>query len=181
MEIRPLKLQGTYEIQLDPRHDERGYFMRCYDEAIFREYGLVTVWKQENQSLSKRKGIIRGLHFQVPPHSETKLVRVAIGGVFDVFVDLRKDSPTHGQWDALELSEANHRMLYVPKGFAHGFCTLTDVTLVQYRVDEFYAPHAEGGIRWDDLTLNIHWPVNEPFVSDRDRSLPSLSNWVSPF
>ena len=114
MEIRPLKLLGTYEILLDPRHDERGYFMRCYDEAIFRENGLVTEWKQENQSLSMRVGIIRGLHFQVPPHSETKLVRVAVGEVLDVFVDLRKDSPTYGQWDAFGLSEANYRIQSQP-------------------------------------------------------------------
>jgi dTDP-4-dehydrorhamnose 3,5-epimerase len=181
MEIRQLRLGGTYEIQLDPRHDERGHFMRCYDEAIFREYGLATEWKQDNQSLSRRKGVIRGLHFQLPPHAETKLVRVVTGEILDVFVDLRKGSCTYGQWDARTLSEANSRMVYVPKGFAHGFCTLTDIAIVQYKVDEYYVPQAEGGIRWDDKTLDIEWPAGEHILSERDRSLPLMADLASPF
>lgn len=155
--------------------------MRCYDEDIFRERGLATEWKQENQSLSKQKGIIRGLHYQIPPHAETKLVRVACGRVLDVIVDIRKDSPTFGQWDAIELSEDNYKSLYIPKGFAHGFCTLSDLAIVQYKVDEPYAPHAENGIRWDDQALRIEWPIEEPLVSDRDRALPPFSASASPF
>ena len=155
--------------------------MRCYDEAFFSKKGLVTDWKQENQSLSKMRGTIRGLHFQVPPHSETKLVRVAIGEVLDILVDLRRSSPTYGQWDAVELTDSNYKMVYVPKGFAHGFCTLADQALVQYKVDAMYAPHAESGIRWNDESLNIQWPIGEPLVSERDRALPLFANWSSPF
>jgi dTDP-4-dehydrorhamnose 3,5-epimerase len=181
MEIKPLRIEGTFEIQLQPREDERGYFMRNYDDMIFRDHGLVTDWKQENQSLSTKRGIIRGLHFQAPPHAETKLVRAVIGRVLDVFVDLRKDSPTYGQWDAVELSEDNHNMVYIPKGFAHGYCTLTNRSLVQYKVDAYYAPSAEGGLRWNDKTLNIQWPVSDPTLSERDQILPEFDGWVSPF
>ena len=136
---------------------------------------------QENQSYNNCKGIVRGLHFQKPPFAETKLVRVLQGAVFDVFVDLRTDSETYGQWDAVELSAENHRMVYIPKGFAHGYCTLTDESLVLYKVDACYAPAAEGGVRWDDGSLNIPWPVREPLVSAKDRVLPSLRGLMSPF
>jgi dTDP-4-dehydrorhamnose 3,5-epimerase len=181
MEIRALKLQGAYEIILSPHHDDRGYFMRTYDDAIFREHGLITAWVQENQSLSRRKGLIRGLHFQVPPHAETKLVRVIAGAIWDVFVDLRKDSKTYGEWDSVELSADNYRMVYVPKGFAHGFCSLTDETIVAYKVDVYYAPEFEGGLRWDDKDLDIRWPTSAPYQSTKDMALPLFSDFVSPF
>lgn len=181
MKIKPLKLHGAYEIELNPLQDSRGYFMRTYDETIFHSYGLTTLWLQENQSLSTKKGIIRGLHFQCPPHSETKLVRALIGTVVDVFVDLRKDSETYGQWDSVILSEHSPVMVYIPKGFAHGFCTLTEEALISYKVDSCYAPDYEGGIRWNDKILNIHWPANEPYLSDKDKALPSLEDFASPF
>ena len=181
MEIRALKLRGTYEILLDPIHDDRGYFMRTYDQAIFREHGLVTSWVQENQSLSIWNRLIRGLHFQRPPHAETKLVRAVIGAIVEVFVDLRKDSETYGQWDSIILSADNYRAAYIPKGFANGFCTLTEKTLLAYRVDEYYAPELEGGIRWNDETLNIRWPTNAPYLSAKDKALPSFDEFVSPF
>jgi dTDP-4-dehydrorhamnose 3,5-epimerase len=166
---------------MDPKEDGRGYFMRTYDEGIFRDHGLTTAWVQENQSRSTRKGLIRGLHFQRPPHAETKLVRVVVGAILDVFVDLRKESETYGQWDSLELSAENHRMAYIPKGFAHGFCTLTDVAVVLYKVDACYEPRAEGGLRWDDRTLSIAWPTAEPYLSAKDRALPAFDGFVSPF
>lgn len=181
MQITPLKLNGTYIIDLEAHQDQRGYFARTYDENVFSEHGLVTSWVQENQSSSVQKGIIRGLHFQKPPHAETKLIRVIRGAVLDVFVDLRGSSPTYGEWDAVELTGDELRLLYIPKGFAHGFCTLSEQTLVQYKVDSDYAPHAEGGIRWNDENLGIHWPTDDPILSERDRSLPSTTEWKTPF
>ncbi len=181
MKIERLKLSGSFKIILDPRKDERGYFVRTFDKPIFQAHGLVTDWMQENQSLSSRRGTLRGLHFQRPPHAETKLVRVVTGAIFDVFVDLRKASPTYGQWDSVDLSADNHTMVYIPKGFAHGFCTLTDVAVVAYKVDASYAPEAEGGLRWDDETLNIGWPTDKPFLSARDKALPAFKDFVSPF
>ena len=181
MKIRPLKLDGAFELTFDPKYDERGYFMRVYDEAIFAEYGLVTGWVQENQSLSKRKGIIRGLHFQKPPHTDTKLVRVTRGAVYDVLVDLRKDSDTYCRWEAVILSEEKLNMVYVPKGFAHGFCSLTENVVVHYKVDQAYAPASDSGIRWDDKTWNIPWPTDDPYLSDKDEALPFFEAILSPF
>ena len=178
MEIKPLRLLGTYEILLELRHDERGYFLRTYDEALFREHGLTTSWVQENQALSTKKWVIRGLHFQAPPHSETKLLRAVQGAVYDVFVDIRKDSKSYGQWDAVTISAESNNMVYIPKGFAHGYCALADETIVLYKVDTPYAPESEGGIRWDDKTLNIPWPVKEPHLSAKDRALPSFGDFI---
>lgn len=181
MHIRPLSLGGVFEIALEPRCDERGYFLRTYDEAISAQANLVTHWVQENQALSLRKGILRGLHFQKPPHTETKLIRVVRGAILDVFVDLRRSSPTFGQWAAVELSEDNYKAVYIPKGFAHGYCTLTEVSVVLYKVDTVYAPYAEGGIRWNDGDISILWPVQHPITSAKDASLPLLRDFVTPF
>jgi dTDP-4-dehydrorhamnose 3,5-epimerase len=181
VKIQSLRLKGSYLIKLNPHRDDRGYFMRVFDEAVFRQQGLVTTWVQENESRSTHRGTIRGIHFQKPPHSETKLVRVVAGAILDVFVDLRKDSETLGQWDSIELSRDNHNLVYIPKGFAHGYCTLTEETVVLYKVDEFYSPEFEGGLRWNDETLNINWPVKEPYLSTKDRTLPLFREVVSPF
>ncbi len=180
MDFKSLKLTGCYEIRLDPRRDERGYFMRTYDRDIFRAHGLVTDWLQENQSMSLQRGTLRGLHFQKPPHAETKLVHALVGAVLDVFVDLRVDSTTFGQWEAVELSSNRFNLVYIPRGFAHGFCSLTDGAIVAYHVDACYAPTAEGGIRWDDPTLKIPWPVTAPLVSKKDLALSTLNEIVSP-
>jgi dTDP-4-dehydrorhamnose 3,5-epimerase len=180
MQIKPLKLSGTYEIILEPRSDERGYFMRVYDEATFQENGLTTAWVQENQSFSKQ-GVIRGLHFQKPPHAETKLVRVVVGTVWDVFVDLRKNSSTYGQWDAIEISEDNKKLVYIPTGFGHGFCALTETALVLYKVDETYHPESEGSLKWNDESLGITWPVKQPLTSPKDAKAMSFKDFVSPF
>lgn len=181
MKISPLKLKGTYEITLNPHQDERGYFMRTYDEAIFNQYGMTNNWVQENQSLSKKKGVIRGLHFQNPPHAETKLVRVVLGAIVDVFVDLRKNSETYGEWDSIELSEGNYKAVYIPKGFAHGFCTLTENALVYYKVDSSYHRESEGGLKWNDSELGIEWPVSHPLVSDKDSKWSNFRDFVTPF
>jgi dTDP-4-dehydrorhamnose 3,5-epimerase len=153
--------------------------MRVFDEPVFHQHGLVTTWVQENESWSKHKGTIRGLHLQRPPHSETKLVRVVTGVILDVFVDLRQGSKTFGQWDSVELSSENHNLVYIPKGFAHGYCTLAEETVVLYKVDEFYAPEFEDGFRWNDDNLDIDWPVKEPILSTKDQSLSSFNELVS--
>jgi dTDP-4-dehydrorhamnose 3,5-epimerase len=180
MDIRPLKLPGTYEIAPTPKMDDRGYFMRVFDAGLFRRHGLVESWAQENQSLSARKHLIRGLHFQRPPHSETKLVRVVRGAAYDVFVDLRRDSPTYGKWDGLELSEDRGNLVYIPKGFAHGFCTLCENVVVLYKVDAYYAPDFEDGLAWNDPELGIQWPTTDPYLSPKDAGWPPLGARPKP-
>jgi len=181
MEIRPLRLFGAFEIVLRPKQDQRGYFMRAYDESLFCSHSLNSSWVQENEAVSLKKGVIRGLHFQRPPHAEVKLVRVVQGAVLDAFVDLRRTSPTYGQWETVELSAENHRAVYIPKGFAHGYCTLTDSSVVLYKVDTPYAPDSEGGLLWKDQDLAIPWSVDDPIVSAKDASLPLLREFVTPF
>jgi dTDP-4-dehydrorhamnose 3,5-epimerase len=181
MEIKELKLPGVYEITFDPRWDERGFFMRTYDVKEFSGLGLHKEWVQENQSLSKRKGIIRGLHFQHPPFSETKLVRCIRGSVLDVCVDLRSGSETFGSWVGIELSESNYKSLLIPRGFAHGFCTLTDNCEVQYKVDNYYSLGHEAALVWNDADINIKWPVGEAFVSQKDRDASTFSKFKEKY
>jgi dTDP-4-dehydrorhamnose 3,5-epimerase len=174
MKLTPRRLAGAFEIACEPRADERGSFMRWYDRDIFARAGLPTEWVQANES-SSRRNVVRGLHFQRAPHAETKLVRAISGAVFDVFVDLRRGSPTYGQWDAVELSAEKRNAVLVPRGFAHGFCARTDA-VVSYLVDNAYAPQAEGGLAWDDPQLAIAWPVQgEAILSARDRQWPTLA------
>jgi dTDP-4-dehydrorhamnose 3,5-epimerase len=175
MIFTPLHLPGALEIQLQPRGDHRGYFMRNYCEKMFAEHGLVTHWVQDNQSLSTQVGTIRGMHFQYGAAAETKLVRALMGRVLDVIVDVRKDSATFGQHAALELSSENHKCIYVPKGFAHGFCVLEAPAIVAYKVDHFYSPGDEGGLLWSDPALCIPWPIKEPITSEKDSLLPPLA------
>ena len=155
--------------------------MRVYDEVIFKKYRIHRNWVQENHSRSEKKGIIRGLHFQFPPYTETKLVRCIRGAVFDVFVDLRKGSPTFGQWDCIELSEENKKIIFIPRGFAHGFCTLTDDSEVLYKVDNCYAPECEGGILWNDQDLGIDWPVEKPILSEKDKKNMTFQEFVKRY
>lgn len=169
MEIKERKFKGVYEIQLKPLLDPRGFFMRVFDEKTLTEAGIGRHWVQENHSRSEQAGIIRGLHLQLPPFSETKMLRCLKGTVLDVFVDLRKGSPTYGQWDAIELSAENKKMIFIPRGFAHAFCTLSEVSEVSYKVDSIYAPQYERGLIWNDETLNIDWPVKNPILSDKDQ------------
>jgi dTDP-4-dehydrorhamnose 3,5-epimerase len=161
--------------------DHRGHFTRSFDEQIFTHYGLNRYWVQENHTLSKKKGTIRGLHLQLPPYSETKLIRVIKGAILDVFVDLRKDSPTFGKWASIELTDDNFKMIFIPRGFAHGFCTLTDNCEVIYKVDNFYSPNHEVGILWNDDFLNIDWPVSNPIISKKDGKLPSFENFIKNY
>ena len=179
MEIQQLPLAGTYQITLSPIGDSRGFFMRTFDVKAFNHYGLNKVWVQENHSRSSRKGILRGLHFQFPPYCETKLVRCIRGSVRDVFVDLRQDSPTFGKWDSIDLSEDNKKMVYIPRGFAHGFCTLSENSEVLYKVDNYYAPNHEGGLRWNDPQLNIEWPLENPILSEKDQHHMSLQEFIA--
>lgn len=178
MDIIERKIKGVYEIQLKPIGDSRGFFMRTFDINELNKYGLNKMWVQENHSRSTQKGIIRGLHFQLPPFTETKLVRCIQGAILDVFVDLRKDSSTFGQWDSIELSAENKKMIFIPRGFAHGFCTLTEESEVLYKVDNFYSPENERGLLWSDPELNIDWPAKDPVLSEKDQKNLTLQKFI---
>lgn len=174
MQIAETNISGVFEITLSPIGDSRGFFMRTYDVELFIKSGLHREWLQENHSRSDQKHIIRGLHCQQNPYSETKLVRCIRGSVFDVAVDLRNDSPTFGMWVGAELSEDNKRMLYIPRGFAHGFCTLTEVSEVVYKVDNVYSKEHEIGVAWNDNDIAIQWPTSIPILSDKDNNNMTL-------
>lgn len=181
MEIRKLKLEGTFEIRPKIIGDMRGYFAETYRSDDFERHGLQTVWIQENQSLSTRKNTIRGLHYQKPPFAQIKLIRTPIGSILDVFVDIRKNSKTYGKWDSIIISDELCNLVYIPKGFAHGFCTLTENTVVQYKVDNYYSRENESGILWNDTKLAIDWKTNEPYLSERDLTLPTFAELITPF
>jgi dTDP-4-dehydrorhamnose 3,5-epimerase len=178
MEIKERKLKGVFEITLQPYKDERGFFMRTFDKKIFEEEGLGREWVQENHSRSEKAGIIRGLHCQLYPYSETKLVRCIDGSILDVFVDLRAGSPTFGKWDSIKLSAANKKMIFIPRGFAHGYCTLTEISEVVYKVDNFYSPEHEIGILWNDPDLAITWPGINPILSGKDQKNMTLKKLI---
>lgn len=163
-------LRGAWVIDLEKRGDERGFFARSFCEREFAEHGLATRFVQMNDSLSARKGTLRGMHYQLPPGAETKVVRCVRGALHDVILDLREGSPTFGKSFGADLTAENRRMMYVPKGFAHGFVTLADDTEALYLVDAFYAPDRERGIRFDDPRFAIPWPIAPTVVSDKDRA-----------
>ena len=175
------KFKGVFEIQLEAQEDKRGFFMRAYDAQLFEKYKIHRGWVQENHSLSAEKGVIRGMHFQFPPHSETKLIRVVHGEIYDVFIDLRKNSPTFGQWDSIKLSADNKKIIYIPRDFAHGFCTLTKNCEVLYKVDNYYAPEYEGSVRWNDPDLGIDWPLNTPILSEKDSKAKSFKEFIEKY
>ncbi|MCM3786617.1 dTDP-4-dehydrorhamnose 3,5-epimerase [Neobacillus mesonae] len=174
MHITPLHLEGALLIEPKVYGDHRGFFMESYNKEVFERKGIHHTFIQDNHSLSAEAGVLRGLHYQLPPRAQTKLVRVIAGAIYDVIVDIRKNSPTFGQWAGFILSEDNKRQLLVPKGFAHGFCTLVPHTQVIYKVDEYYSPEHDRGILWNDSTLNIDWPVSQPVLSDKDEKHPLL-------
>lgn len=167
------KLKEAYIIQLERIEDERGFFARAWCKREFDQHGLMAQLVQCNVSYNKKRGTLRGMHYQVAPHEETKMVRCTMGSIYDVIIDLRPDSPTLKKWIGVELSAENRQMLFVPKGFAHGYQTLENHTEVFYQVSEFYCPEAERGVRWNDPIFGIEWPiVDSPEISEKDKSWP---------
>jgi dTDP-4-dehydrorhamnose 3,5-epimerase len=171
----PAPLAGAFLVELDRLDDERGFFARAFCQDEFRAHGLSPAIAQCNVSWNRRRGTLRGLHFQVAPHEEAKLVRCTRGAIWDVMVDLRPASATKLRWHAVELSADNRRALYIPEGFAHGFQTLVDDSEVLYQMSAFYHPECARGLRWDDPAIAIRWPLAEPIVSDKDRSYALLA------
>jgi dTDP-4-dehydrorhamnose 3,5-epimerase len=167
-------LAGAYVIDLEKIEDERGFFTRSWCEREFSAHGLDSKLVQCNVSFNKKRGTLRGLHYQAAPHEETKLVRCTRGSLFDVIVDLRKDSPTFLKWCGVELTAANYRMLYVPKRFAHGFQTLEEDTEIFYQMSDFFHQEAAGGIRWDDPSLSVAWPTADRTISKKDQAYADL-------
>ncbi|MCP3807854.1 dTDP-4-dehydrorhamnose 3,5-epimerase [Paenibacillus sp. SEL1] len=176
MKVIPLKLKGAKIIEPVVHGDHRGFFMESYNEQIMKDNGINHSFIQDNQSLSVETGVIRGLHYQLNPKAQTKLIRVLSGAIYDVIVDIRKSSPTFGQWVGVILSEHNRRQLLVPKGFAHGFCTLVPNTQVLYKVDEYYSPENDRGILWNDSALGIDWPTSQAILSEKDQKHPVLAD-----
>ena len=168
-------LAGAVVLDLEPRHDSRGFFARTWCAREAEAAGLNPRLAQASVSYNKRRGTLRGMHYQEAPHEEAKLVRCTRGAIHDVVIDLRAASPTFGGHFAISLSAENRRMLYVPDGFAHGFQTLEDDTEVCYQISEFYAPSAARGVRWDDPAFGIEWPLPDPILNERDRSYPDFS------
>ena len=179
MEIKKLKLCGVYEFSLDKKYDKRGHFVRIFDKNIFKKVNISNVWVQENSSFTIKKNTIRGLHMQLAPFDEAKLVRCIKGKILDVYVDLRKESKTFGKWGSITLDSSN--MIYIPRGFAHGFCTLEDNCSVFYKVDNYYNQKKECGILWNDIDLNINWPTNNPIISDKDNKNLSLKEFIQKY
>ena len=169
MIFKETPIPGAFLIDLEKRGDDRGFFARAFCEKEFAAAGLVSRFVQVNNSLSAQKGTLRGMHYQLAPMAETKLVRCIRGSLYDVILDLRSDSPTFGKSFGAELTAENRRMLYVPKGFAHGFVTLVDATEAVYFVDEFYGPEQERIARWNDPRYGIEWPIQPVVLSDKDR------------
>jgi dTDP-4-dehydrorhamnose 3,5-epimerase len=168
------KLKGAFLIEPELLCDERGFFARTWCQQEFEKYGLSTRLRQCSISFNRKKGTLRGMHFQHAPHEETKLVRCTSGGMYDVIIDLRSGSATYKQHFAAVLTADNRKMLYIPEGFAHGFQTLADDTEVFYQISEFYTPESASGVRWDDPAFGIVWPSAECIISQRDRGYPDF-------
>jgi dTDP-4-dehydrorhamnose 3,5-epimerase len=167
MKLQETKIEGLLIVLPDIFNDERGYFFESFQKENYKKLGINADFVQDNESMSV-KGVLRGLHFQVPPYAQGKLVRVVRGAVLDVAVDIRKDSKTYGKWESVILSAENKQMLWIPEGFAHGFLTLEDNTIFQYKCTNYYNRESELGIIWNDPDLNIHWGIANPLVSDKD-------------
>jgi dTDP-4-dehydrorhamnose 3,5-epimerase len=172
--FRETKLPGAYVIDLEPHRDERGFFARAWCQREFEDRGLNPRLVQCNISYNERRGTLRGMHYQAPPHEEAKLVRCTRGRLYDVIIDLRPDSTTYTQHVGIELSASNRRMMYVPEGFGHGFLTLEDDTEVFYQMSAFYEPDAARGVRWNDPAFDIDWPARVEHMKERDRSYPDF-------
>jgi dTDP-4-dehydrorhamnose 3,5-epimerase len=181
--VSPFDVHGLLLLTPARFADARGYFSETFHAEEFARAGVDAAFVQDNQSYSTRLGTIRGLHFQTPPQAQAKLVRVVVGSIFDVAVDLRRGSATYAEWRGVTLSAESGNQLYVPSGFAHGFCTLEPHTVVAYKVDRYYAPECDSGLLWNDPDLAIKWPVlpAEAVLSEKDARLPRLADFASPF
>lgn len=177
-QFRPLELEGAYEILPDKFGDDRGFFSETYNQNIFADHGIDTVFVQDNHSFSAAKGVLRGLHFQNAPNAQDKLIRVTRGRVYDVLVDLRKASATYKQWVGVEVSADKWNQVLVPKGFAHGFVTMEENTEFLYKVSDFYAPESDYSIRYDDPDIGIEWPLDSAIIqlSAKDSTAPLLAD-----
>ena len=180
MQLIPTPLEGLLIIQPNVFADARGYFFESYNKDVFHGHGIFTEFLQDNESLSQ-KGVLRGLHFQTPPHAQAKLVRVIRGSVFDAAVDIRKNSRTYGKHFAAELSASNKTMLYIPEGFAHGFLTLEDNTIFSYKCSRTYNKESEYCILWNDADINIAWNISNPILSEKDKSGKPFRDFTSKF
>ena len=174
MKVTATTLPGVLQIEPIVHHDARGFFLETYRADRYRQAGIDVTFVQSNHSRSV-KDTLRGLHWQDPPHAQAKLIRVVVGEVFDVAVDIRTSSPTFGRWVGVTVSAANFRQLFIPVGFAHGFCVLSDVAELEYQCSDVYDGPSERGLRWDDADLAIDWPVSAPLISERDRKHPSFA------
>ena len=181
MNIIKTKLDGVYIIEPKVFGDHRGWFTETYSKDKFKELGIDIDFIQDNHSFSAQKGTLRGLHFQLYPKAQTKFVRCTKGKILDVAIDLRKGSPTYKKWIAVELTEDNKNQLFIPKGFAHGFLTLTDDVEVQYKVDEYYAPECDRSIRFDDPEIGVDWGTENPILSEKDVNAPLLKDSDADF
>ncbi|HJV08806.1 MAG TPA: dTDP-4-dehydrorhamnose 3,5-epimerase [Acidimicrobiales bacterium] len=175
MRFTETKVAGAFLIEPEPIADERGFFARTWCREEFADHGLTPELAQANLSFNHRRGTLRGLHYQAAPHAEAKLVRVTRGAIWDLALDLRRDSPTYLAWFGAELSDANRQMLYVPEGCAHGFLTLTDEAEVAYQMSAPYAPQAARGVRFDDPAFGIEWPGEVVVINERDRTYPDFA------
>ena len=176
MNIIETNLQDVKIIETDVFGDHRGFFTESYTKDKFIAAGITEDFIQDNHSLSVEPGVLRGLHYQLAPKAQTKILRVVTGSIYDVIVDMREGSPTYGKWEGYILSEYNHRQLYVPKGFAHGFCTITGNVNVQYKVDELYSPEHDRGIIYNDPEIGIFWPMNNAILSEKDKKHPAFKD-----
>lgn len=163
-------LKNAYVVELEKKGDHRGFFARTWDSKEFEQHNLNSNLVQCNVSFSKKRGTLRGMHYQTKPFEESKLIRCTKGKIFDVIIDLRSSSKTYKKWFGIELSEENYKMLFVPEGFAHGFQSLEDNTEIIYQVSEFYTPQSELGVHWNDSTFDIKWPLDEKIITDKDNS-----------
>ena len=180
MEVVKTSIPDLYILKPQVFKDHRGYFFESYNYQKFTHFDLNYLFVQDNESQSS-KDVVRGLHFQKPPFAQGKLVRVIKGSVLDVAVDLRKNSPTYGKWEAVELTEENKWMYWIPPGFAHGFATLEDHTIFSYKCTNVYNKESEGSILWNDPDLNIDWKIENPILSEKDKTGPTLRDFISPF
>ncbi len=181
MDLLKTKLEGVYILIPKVFGDHRGFFMESWSRRVMEEAGLFYDFVQDNHSLSTVKGTLRGIHFQKGDKAQAKLVRCVRGAVLDVAVDLRHNSPTYKQWVGVELSEGNKKQLLIPRGFGHGFITLTDHVEFLYKADNYYAPEADGGIRWNDPDIGVDWGISEPILSEKDTKNPFLKDIAPVF